>query len=367
MKVIVVLLVAVAAAAGYGAWHFREQARETDTNLSRALSEEQTRTASLTKTLSEEQTRAASLSKALSEEQARTASLQKETERLQSAVADKESARTSGLAEAGERVAALQGDVEKLRASLADAETSRTDASARADMLAEILGAHHALSSTLVERLRPRYTAVLALQQAFAASPNDARFEAFKGGVAALQESVAQTLKCAETIRQLLAKGSAALDAGKLPRDAMDRVVEKNVSVWKGISAAADATAKSMRRSACAILSNEEWQGAEVDVHAGEIIAVAATGKWRWGVTLGNAVGPEGENGDPDYRVVSAFGNGALIGRIRGSEKVHRAVPLIQPDREGKVEFRINDSYVRDNQGSMDVVAWVFVPFAPAP
>jgi len=256
-------------------------------------------------------------------------------------VKEGEATRAATVAEAGEKAASLQGEIERLRGAAKEAEEGAGDAGARAAVLAEILAA--------TMRSTPRST------PASVRVPDD---PASAAGICGLAER--RALRRVRRQRQDVARSgrpdsrarrdhphasgerASALDAAKIPRADLGRILDAKVAVWKGIGAAADGTAKSMRRSTCAILSNEGWQGAEVDARTGELVAVAATASGA-GARLGNAVGPEGEDSTPDYRVASDFGNGALVARIRGSELVHLGVPLIQPTG-GKVEFRINDT-----------------------
>ena len=121
----------------------------------------------------------------------------------------------------------------------------------------------------------------------------------------------------------------------------------------------------SLRRSSFVVFANQRWQPSEVTVEEGEWLCTNATGEWKWAQFQGeNKVGPRGTNGVATYRFVEEFGNAALLLRVRGASAVHPYTRALTPvDREGKIEFRINDKEVSDNTGQMEVEIFAFKPF----
>lgn len=108
------------------------------------------------------------------------------------------------------------------------------------------------------------------------------------------------------------------------------------------------------------IVADEIWQGSGLNAVKDDVVICTAKGQWRWGVSLGGWVDGRGEAGSAGYRLVSAFGNGALLCAIKGSDKLNAALSHFSADRSGEVVLQINDTLVGDNRGHLDVTVFTF-------
>ena len=347
-------VVAIAGLAGFG-WKFSESNR-----LSRDA-------AALTQAVEETKGKLAIKE---GENVSLTQSLQETKDKL-TAREDELRTLAAGGASAGERVATLEREQEALKAKLATAEESIKTQSQRVVQLATAT----ARLEGALKKWNAIETSTVGLNEAIGAAkqtetklvtePGDVNRDSLNNAYKTLTSSASGIQALLNDLETELAKNPDEF-AGHAKTMAetgtnATRLKKTVVSVLEG----ADASRKSLRRSSFAVFADQDWQASEVSVREGEWAGVAASGQWRWATSLaGSVVGPVGTASDAGYRVSPWHNNGALLARVRGADVVRSvAEPFAPVDREGRVEFRINDTLIGDNEGKMEVLIYAFKPF----
>lgn len=281
------------------------------------------------------------------------------------------------------RLGEAEGEVAQFRSQLGDTSSKLQEANATITRTSADLArvnedlAHTKAESVAVAGMQARLLKITGLanaeladaweqagaaQQALVDHPTG---EAFANLTAAVGRAQAQVSACRQATDEFDAfvKNNEAMlaPAGEQVATARARLAEAK-GQFDEIAAKLEATGKSLRESKFSAMANEGWASTDLSVAEGEVVAVSASGQWRWSRGPGGVTGPEGDDGNPGLRLAPQLPNGALIARVRGSGFVHRALGGIQPDRAGRLELRINDTAGADNDGSVDVVMWAFRP-----
>lgn len=277
----------------------------------------------------------------------------------------------AGGTSASERISALERTQDALRTQLASAEESLKVQTQRAEKLEtatsrveSALKQWNAIETSTVA-LNEAITGAKQAEIKLATAPGDVNRDELDASYTKLTAAATNTQKLLDDLQADLARkpDEFADYAQTLAATGSNaaRLKQTVVSVLEG----ADVSKKSLRRSSFAVFADQDWQASEVSVREGEWVGVTASGQWRWAKSLaGSVVGPEGTASDGGYRISPWHQNGALIARVRGAD-VMRSIsePFAPVDREGRIEFRINDTLIGDNSGKMEVVIYAFKPF----
>lgn len=350
---IVLGAVAVLGLAGFG-WKFQESSRlsREATSLSQSLEE-------TTGKLTARESEFATLAQSLEDTRSKLSAREEELRTL-----------AAGGASAGERVAALERAQVALEAQLAktqeslEAQTQRGNRlDATSSRLESVLKQWNAIETSTVA-LNEAITTAKEAEIKLVTAPGDINSDELNKSYRALTDTASRTQTLLNELQANIAKSPDEFADHAKTVLATDSNASRLKKTVESVLAGADASKKSLRRSAFAVFADQDWQSSEVSVREGEWAGVAASGQWRWATSLaGSVVGPEGTDSDGGYRMSPWHRNGALLARVRGADVVRSiAEPFAPVDREGRIEFRINDTLIRDNDGKMEVVIYAFKP-----
>lgn len=235
---------------------------------------------------------------------------------------------------------------------------SRAESEAIAGMQARLLK----LTNSANTELADAWEQAGAAQQKLFDEPSHEAFTNLKNGIARAQNLVKACRTQADELEAFLLTSESLLARSAADVAAVRTRMADAKSQFDAIGVKLDETSASLREARFTALANEGWTGTDVSVSDGEVLAISASGQWRFARGDQGLSGPEGENASPAVRLAPQVPNGALIARFRGSQLVHKALGGIQPDRAGKLELRINDTTGSDNDGTMEVTLFAFKP-----
>lgn len=276
----------------------------------------------------------------------------------------REQALSAEVAELNARQQEAQKREESLSAQLAEVSKASATSQQQSDALAGLISRKTALEKLMNDDLRNSATKFTEAQNALMLTPSPSAYSA-------MRRSLERTISFAEQVKPLLNDLTSYIQSnGEALKPSADVVSNLQLRIGK---AHAETTAAltalkiclaSMRESTLGVTSREGWQEMDLRVAQGDTIVIAASGSWEYAPFSRRTVGPDGENWTGEYRVVAQAPNGALLGRVHGSEACFYLLRAVAADREGKLEFRINDSVLDDNRGTIDVHVWAFKPLA---
>lgn len=272
------------------------------------------------------------------------------------------SAKESELVEAKARLIQTSGQVSELQSSLANATTRGDRATQKADALGALLTKVSRLETSLAGDLSNARQAVKDAETVLANDPSKQNFASLKQSYEKLLASCSRVEPLAKAVADHIeAQGDSLSDA----TSAIVVVSQKVKSARTSIEATRTATADCQKWAAeksIGIYANQGWQSSELEVETGCVVAVAASGHWEFAPFTKTGSGPLGVNANSAWRVKADAPNGTILARVHGSEQMSVAIPACVANRNGKIEFRINDDVIGDNSGTMDVTAWCFRP-----
>ena len=112
---------------------------------------------------------------------------------------------------------------------------------------------------------------------------------------------------------------------------------------------------------------DQPWTDTGIDVEAGELVRIMATGEVFHSTELGEKSGPDGKPDTGDYptNVIDGVDHNTLIGRIGATDpfKVGSSTEFAAR-RDGRLWLRVNDAGIENNSGEFS--AHVQVPNRPA-
>jgi hypothetical protein len=114
-----------------------------------------------------------------------------------------------------------------------------------------------------------------------------------------------------------------------------------------------------MRERQVSVSATTDWTDTDVELRAGQTIAIEASGQVRWGRDRRD--GPEGEKNSPfnQARPLPNRPAAALIGRIGGEVFfIGNEQGPIRVRNSGRLQLGINDEYLADNSGSFRVTVF---------
>lgn len=257
----------------------------------------------------------------------------------------------------------LQRSVAQLEAALKTTTESAQSNEAAKTKLAEFQRRHLAASAEVNDGVARAGERVRAAEDALMSAPSDAAFAEHAKKLAALRAQCEKARMAVESLAAFAEENQVDLASG---RESVDETLRRSSAAKASLSkylTRVDRCISSRRELRYDVLAEEGWQTSRLTLADGELVAITASGTWRWAtIASDNAVGPEGENNSVTYRVAASLNNACLLLRVRGSEFVHPGWVSLRPERAGDVEFRINDDRLGDNRGSIQVRMWAFLP-----
>lgn len=202
------------------------------------------------------------------------------------------------------------------------------------------------------------FSSAVLIGQALSVDPNVAKIKSVAGTISEKAESLE---KASSDIQTFLAKNKSSLGSVK---DVADKIeadsAPDNVTKAKELASSLAAFAEAATEQQFTVYANEGWANSGITVSPGDIIWVNASGGWSVSNTY-DAVGWKGYicHSSDMYNLNKSAPLGALLYRVRGSSKSD-GFPLDenkrgQIDASGRLEFIINDSDRRNNQGQLDL------------
>ncbi len=194
--------------------------------------------------------------------------------------------------------------------------------------------------------------------QALTVEPDVAKI---KSAAATVSEKAESLEKASTEVQTFLTKNKSSLRSVKGVADKIEAdSAPDNVTKAKELASSLAAFAETATEQQFTVYANEGWANSGITVSPGDIIWVNANGGW----TVSNAYGLADWKGyicqsSNIYNVNKNAPLGALLYRVRGSAKSD-GYPLDenkrgQIDASGRLEFIINDSDRRNNQGQLDL------------
>lgn len=261
------------------------------------------------------------------------------------------------------RLAAAQLERETLVNRVAEQERAEQERERIGARSRELAAGVQRLAESVNTTLAQAWAAAGAAQEKLFQSPSRESREAFGESVAKAAEAAAASGALRGELEALMlasendlrASHAAELDAARA------RIVAAGESITR-VERATQRTLASLRDVPFTALANEDWRTTALDLTEGEVFAIESQGQWRWSPVMGSEVGPAGQRGPASMRLRQDLGNGALLVRVRGSERIFAGDAGVLPDRTGQVEVRINDTTTSDNKGAMDLRLVAFKP-----
>jgi hypothetical protein len=261
------------------------------------------------------------------------------------------------------RLAAVELDRETLTAQVREQERlaqerQRIDALSR-ELARNVQDLAQAVNTTLAQA----WLDAGAAQESLFQAPTDASRKAFAESVTKASEAAA----AADALRAQLEDFVLAHENDLRAAHAfeLDAARARIIAAGEPITRVGDATQRtlaSLREVPFTALASEDWRTTALDLGEGEVFAIQSQGQWRWSPVMGSEVGASGQRGPSSMRLRPDLGNGALLVRVRGSERIHPGDAGVLPDRPGQVEVRINDTTTSDNKGAMELRLVAFRP-----
>ena len=213
---------------------------------------------------------------------------------------------------------------------------------------------HEASTNLTIEILK---SAVL-IGQSLNTDPN---IEGIKTAATAVNEKTKSFEKASNEIREFLNKNEGSLAGSKdiiskIKADSSTQGIAKVNKLASSLSAFAEASSE----LEFTVYANEGWANSGVTVTPGDLIWVDSKGGWKVSRNYG-AAGWKGYICDSSstYNLNKTAPLGALLFRVRGSSKPDgfslNENKRGQIDSKGRLEFIINDSDRRNNEGQLDL------------
>lgn len=181
-----------------------------------------------------------------------------------------------------------------------------------------------------------------------------------------LNEKAEAFEKASKEMHDFLGKNKGSLVRSK-------NVIEKiesdssldNISMINEFSGSFSAFSSAAKELEFTVYANEGWANSGISVHPGDIVWVESKGSWRVSSNY-DYVGWQGyiNNTSKTYSLNNTVPLGALLFRVRGSSNPDGAglneKKRGRIDSNGRLEFIINDSDRRNNDGQLNLRAVIF-------
>ena len=259
-------------------------------------------------------------------------------------------------------------ELAKAREQLSLSAAAGTKKGAEADLLAQLYAKRIELGDTMVKGVLGAGFKYEQAQRQLLTSPSPDAYRALRSSLDELIDSGSKAQAQSVSLGEFLQKNRETL----APYSAITNEIDKFLATASGGQRLVErcrACRESVREAKLGVLSQESWQNIDLTVTKGDIFVVSASGDWSYAPSRrtlsGNhqaTVTAQGEEWDATYKLNPQLPNGALMGRIHGSELMFPAGSGFAADRDGKLEFRINDTVLNDNKGTIDIVVWAFTP-----
>lgn len=255
-------------------------------------------------------------------------------------------------------------EIKQLQAELADVRAQNQTSKQQSDALATLMEKVNAADALINVQLARLFSTTETSEKTLFGNPSAQAFASVKKNYESIIRAIdAGSLALGECEAFVISNAGGLAPFAQQVQAVTTRVARGKSSLTSA-KTRVEKSLRAARESHFAALANtSSWQGSDLNIEVGEQLAIDAKGTWRWALSLANpVVGPSGTSGDYTYRQINDFNNGALLLRIRGSERVGLGFGHIIPDRAGRVEFLINDTKAGDNSGTMEVTMWVVLP-----
>jgi len=264
------------------------------------------------------------------------------------------------LSLAKEETVLLTNELAQVKSNLSEKAAEGEQSAKRSDVLAGLLSRKNDVELLNEELIAAIFT-ISESQKAFATNPSAATFSGFKSALGSVLTITDRSKPMLEDLTLYLRNNKVHLSGSVgLVAD-----TEQRVASVRGMASKAEAAFRpclsSCREAKLGVSSQEGWQTADITMSKNEVFAFEGAGQWTYAPSQQSAVGPHGEDWIVDYRVEPEAPNGAILGRIHGSEGAYLTGAGLA-DRDGRLEFRINDTLLSDNSGTIDVMIWAFKP-----
>lgn len=266
------------------------------------------------------------------------------------------------LAQAKTTITSTATELAQAKSKVEETTKASDTASKQRDAVAGLLSRDAALQQLEAEVVSAHDNRYAKAVQAMETTPTATQFADLRKSIERLRDLLGRTEQAVNDAEGFIEANGAALASQLQTVEKVRGHVRTTGAEVAKSKATVERTLASLREVTFGVYANQGWQTSDLNAAEGEFIAISASGTWHWAVSIGNPVGPHGENGNAQYRVTEDLGNGALLARLHGSETIHPGFQGFEAERAGKVEFRINDEQVGDNSGTMNVTMWAFRP-----